>query len=271
MYDALRLQDAGILWLILRDECVNRVPRQTLRRLYTRTRRRIEARQFEADFQALAELESLPNHPDAEFYEAYRSLDYPDEPPRGDVATYMRMAIIFRRKNENLEAKNKRLEEQVEALSGADDSEPVEASATAETRQFKMVKDAVAEANGALDGLRFFPTAFDSAERSQFRRPAEVYRAFEVLAECAKARGKGTLGISVTQWLADRSVEYAAGESQPTEDKYGDDRTFCGVYMPAHVKIGGGELRIHLCWEKSASGWLIGHVGAHLPTSRYDG
>ena len=270
LYDALRLQDAGILWLILRDECVNRVPRQTLRRLYTRTRRRIEARQFEADFQALAELESLPNHPDAEFYEAYRSLDYPDEPPRGDVATYMRMAIIFRRKNENLEAKNKRLEEQVEALSGADDSKPVEASAPAETRQFKTVKDAVAEANKSLDGLRFFPTAFESAERSQFRRPAEVYRTFEVLSECAKARGKGTLGISVTQWLADRSVEYAAGESQPTEDKYGDDRTFCDVYMPAHVKIGGSELRIHLSWDESESEWLIGYVGPHLPTSGYN-
>ena len=273
LYDALRLQDAGILWLILRDECVNRVPRQTLRRLYTRTRRRLDARQFEADFQALAELESLPSHPDAEFYEAYRSLDYPDEPPRGDAATYMRMAIIFRRKNESLEAKNKSLEEEVETVSGAGDSKPDETSApVAKARQFKTVKDAVAEANGALDGLRFFPTAFESAEKSQFRRPAEVYRTFEVLSDCARARvNKGTLGINVTQWLANRSVEYAAGESQPTEEKYGDDRTFCGVYMPAHVKIGGSELRIHLSWDASAGKWLIGHVGAHLPTSRYDG
>ena len=273
LYDALRLQDAGILWLILRDECVNRVPRQTLRRLYTRTRRRIETRQFEADFQALAELESLPNHPDAEFYEAYRSLDYPDDPPRGDAATYMRMAIIFRRKNESLEAKNKRLEEQVETLSGAGDSKPVEtvsSAAPADTREFKTVKDAVAQANGALDGLRFFPTAFESAERSQFRRPAEVYRAFEILSECARERGKGTLGISVTQWLANRSVEYSAGESESTEREYRDARTFCGVYMPAHVKIGGSELRIHLSWDDSANKWLIGHVGAHLPIARYN-
>ena len=271
LYDALRLQDAGILWLILRDECVNRVPRQTLRRLYTRTRRRIEARQFEADFQALAELESLPNHPDAEFYEAYRSLDYPDDPPKGDAATYMRMAIIFRRKNENLEAKNKRLEEEAETLSGAGDSKPVETGAPAEPREFKTVKDAVAEANKSLDGLRFFTTAFESAGASQFRRPDEVYRAFAVLSDCARERGKGALGTSVTQWLANRSMEYAAGESQPTEDKYGDDRTFCGVYMPAHVKIGGSELRIHLRWDESSNKWLIGHVGAHLPTSGYNG
>ena len=270
--DARRLQDAGILWLILRDECVNRVPRQTLRRLYTRTRRRIETRRIEADFQALAELEGQPNHPDAEFYEAYRSLDYPDEPPRGDASDYMRMAIIFRRRNESLEAKNRSLEEEVAILRGADEaaeSETVSSAAPAETREFRTVRDAVVEADKSLDGLRFLRTAFESAGRSQFQRPAEVYRAFEVLSECAAARRKGALGMSVTQWLANRNVDYAAGESEHTERKHGETRIFVDEYMPAHLKIGGNELRVHLLWEKSAGGWLIGHVGAHLPTVRH--
>ena len=270
--EARRLQDAGNLWLILRDECVNRVPRQTLRRLYTRTRRRIEARRIEADFQALAELEGQPNHPDAEFYEAYRSLDYPDEPPRGVVATDMRMAIIFRRRNESLEAKNRSLEEEVAILSGADEAAESEDSPPAapdETREFRTVRDAVVEADKSLDGLRFLRTAFESAGRSQFQRPDEVYRAFEVLSECAAARRNRALGVSVTDWLAGRGVDYAAGESEHTERKHGETRIFVDEYMPAHLKIGGNELRVHLIWEKSAGGWLIGHVGAHLPTARH--
>ena len=282
LYDALRLQDAGILWLILRDECVNRVPRQTLRRLYTRTRRRIEARQNDEVIQTyeslLAENEA---NIDPELYEAYKSLEDPDTPPNpAYLVAYTRWARAFKNQNERMKIEKAQLESELERLKANGDARESAESETAipptpiqdaEPRQFKTVKDAVAQANGALDGLRFFPTAFESAERSQFRRPAEVYRAFEVLSECAKARGKGPLGKDLTLWLAERGVEYAPRESESTEREYRAERTFCDIYMPAHVKIGGSELRIHLSWDESAGKWLIGYVGPHLPTSRYDG
>ena len=282
LYDALRLQDAGILWLILRDECVNRVPRQTLRRLYTRTQRRIEARQNEEVIQAyeslLAENEA---NIDPDLYEAYKSLDDPNTPPNpAYLVSYTRWARAFKNQNERMKIDKAQLESEIERLktngyareSAADVSDvPPPSIPAADTREIKTVRDAVAQADRSLGGLRFLPTAYESAGASQFRRPDEVYRAFEALSECAKARAKGPLGMSVTRWLANRSVEYSAGESEPTEEKYGEDRIFGGEYMPAHVKIGGGELRIHLRWDDSANKWLIGHVGAHLPTSRYDG
>lgn len=274
--DARRLQDAGNLWLILRDECVNRVPRQTLRRLYTRTRRRIEARKFEVQYQALGQLETelsqregLVAEIDESLLKLYISLDDRDiDPDDTRISTFKRVARVFRNKSLHLENELA----QLKASHGADESAESETSspaAPAETREFRTVRDAVLEANRALNDLRFFPNAFESAGDSQFQRPDEVYRTFEVLSECAKARGKGTLCMSVTQWLADRSVEYAANESEPTEGKYKAERTFGGVYMPAHVKIGGSELRVHLSWEESENKWLIGHVGAHLPTARH--
>lgn len=281
LYDALRLQDAGILWLILRDECVNRVPRQTLRRLYTRTKRRIKTRQFEVQYQALVDLENQLNQREAlvadideNLLKLYISLDDRGiDPTDTRISTYKTVARVFRYKSLQLENELAQLKDSLNADESAEGETlvPPPSIPAAETRQFKTVKDAVAQANGALDGLRFFPTAFESAESSQFRRPAEVYRTFEVLSECAKARvNKGTLGISVTQWLANRSVEYAPHESESTEREHRDDRTFCDVYMPAHVKIGGSELRIHLSWDESESEWQIGYVGPHLPTSGYN-
>ena len=280
--EALRLQEDGRLWRVLRDECVNRVSRRDRRRLYVRVCNLIEELEREAYFQTLVDLENQivqngESNIDPEFYEACKSLDESgafSEPPRGSASCYRTFAVVFRRQRDSLEDENKSLKEENEALKAAgipEDSktERPRRDFAAETREFKTVKDAVAEANTALDDLRFFPTAFESAERSQFQRPAEVYRAFEVLSECAKARGKGTLRMSVTQWLENRSVDYAANESEPTEHKYRDERTFGGVFMPAHVKIGGNELRIHLVWDESAGKWLIGHVGAHLPTARH--
>ena len=271
--DARRLQESGILWLILRDECVNRVPRQTLRRLYTRTRRCIETREKEAEFQALVEELDM----DPGLYEAYKSLDDPNTPPNpAYFVNYAKWARAFKNQNESLKIVKEQQDSEIERLKASRDAREFAANESdfpspipaAETREIRTVRDAVAEADKSLDGLRFLRTAFESAGRSQFQRPAEVYRAFAVLSECAAARRKGALDMSVTDWLAGRGVDYAASESEHTERKHGETRIFVDEYMPAHLKIGGNELRVHLIWEKSAGGWLIGHVGAHLPTAR---
>ena len=274
--DALRLQSGGKLWMLLRDECVNRVPRHARRRLYARVRRRIQDAEREADLQALAELESQIRQND-EIRRAYESLDDPTPPPpsRTRVAAYKTVTRMIRNQNEMLKAEKAQLESEIERLKAGESVQDENVVMDIppqddETDGLKTVMDAVVEAYKSLDGLRFLSSAFASAKDSQFRRPAEVYRAFEVLSECAKAREKGGLGKDLGAWLADRSVEYAPRESESTERKYSAERIFDGKNMSAHVKIGGNELRIHLRWEKSEGKWLIGHVGKHLPTAGHN-
>ena len=283
---SLRLQNGGKLWMLLRDECVNRVPRHTRRRLFSSVSDRIddaereaERQRIEADFQAFVDLETEKQANqidradiDPEFYAAYVSLeDEYGEPPRYSAVAYRLVALVSQRKNKRLETENKELEREIERLKtcvceSGDDVKPTALTPDADP---KNVLEAVAKADATFDTLRFFPTAFKHARDSQFRPAVKVYETFAVLNNCAKERAEGGLGKSVTSWLSERGVEYAPGESTPTSQKYIDDRIFGGVYMPAHVKMGGGDLRIHLRWEESEGKWLIGYVGKHLPTANF--
>ena len=269
--DALRLQNGGKLWMLLRDECVNRVPHHTRRRLYARVRRRIQNAEREYLLQALEK--------DYEVRRAYESLDDPDTPPptRARVAAYKTVTRKFRNENEllkievaSLKSENERLKAIVGASESTDGKFETTASSPPDTAP-KSVLEAVAKASETFELLSFFPTAFESARDSQFRPAVKVYDAFAVLNDCAEARAKGGLGKDLAQWLSDRSVEYARRESGATDDDEGfrKARTFSGVYMPAHVKMGDGDLRIHLCWEKPEGKWLIGYVGKHLPTANF--
>lgn len=281
--DALRLQSGGKLWMLLRDECVNRVPRHARRRLYAKVRRRIQDAERAEEIQALSEMEGqisererLVSERVALFTDAYRAIDDRDAPDNpAHVPLYRRWARAFKNRNAMLKIENASLKSEVKrlkAIGGA--GKPVVPAPTsvlpAAPRDFKTVREAVDKADKSLDNLMFFPTAFESADESQFRRPEAVYRAFKILNDCAKARGKGRLGQSVTSWLSERGVEYAAGESEKTDQQYIQERTFCDVHMSAHVKIGGNELRIHLAWQDDEGKCLIGHVGKHLPTSRHN-
>ena len=101
---------------------------------------------------------------------------------------------------------------------------------------------------------------------------------FKALDACADGRIQHSLGKSVQEWLADKNIDYASGESDTTMGKYGDKRVFYDnvkkrrTKMPAHVKLGGGlgeskQLRIHLTWDEDEQKWLIGYIGKHLPTA----
>ena len=282
--DALRLQNGGKLWMLLRDECVNRVPRHTRRRLFSSVSDRIEDAEREVELREILELENQKNQReperaveiDEDDIGAYVALHDPYTPPNpAYLAHYERWARAFSNQSVMLKSENANLKSEIERLkdiveAGEQDGFAPTVVPSAAPRDFKTVWEAVAEANKSLDSLRFFPTAFEYARDSQFRRPEAVYSAFEVLNDCANALANGALGQSVTRWLAERGVEYAHGEREKTDQKYRRERTFLNVYMPAHVKIGGNELRIHLIWEESEGKWLIGYVGKHLPTAGYN-
>ena len=147
-------------------------------------------------------------------------------------------------------------------------------------QEFTSVEDAVNHAQLSLGGLRFLENAFETARSSQFRRPSDVYKAFEALDDCASKLEHDDLGMSPKLWLHEKyGIEYTPQESITTMGQYGDHRRFRDrlnnrtVEMQAHVKLGGGgnnpqlQMRIHVRWEESENKWLVGHVGGHLPTA----
>lgn len=141
---------------------------------------------------------------------------------------------------------------------------------------FGSVCDVVEYDKATMDRLRFFPNAVKTACDSQFQRPDDVHDALRALNECAEERISGSLGMDVGDWLKGKGIDYAPHESETAMGKHGDERTFrddarkIGVQMPAHIKLGGNQLRIHLIWGEDAGcaeqKWLIGYIGKHLPT-----
>ncbi len=141
--------------------------------------------------------------------------------------------------------------------------------------RYSNVEDAVYRASRTLLNVRFFSDAFESSRKSQFRRPQEIYEALAVLDRCAIEIEKGSLGTSVTEWLEQRGITYTPHESERVGAMYRSERIFSdrttgdSKYMPAHIKIGGGEVRIHVIWVAEERKWWIGHVGIHLPVAKY--
>ena len=143
---------------------------------------------------------------------------------------------------------------------------------------FDKVEDAVVYAEQDFDRLKFLDSAFDTAEKCPFQQPQKVYDAFSLLQELAVARSQGRLGIRVKDWMRERGWDYAARESKPTMQQFGNYRRFWDkkraqyLEMQKHIKIRSGTadkqhyIRIHFCWEAESSQYIIGHVGEHLPT-----
>lgn len=181
----------------------------------------------------------------------------------------------------HLESENERLRNELLCASGAataplDESLHEGTSEVDQTVRPKTVGQAVKHACLTLKKLRFLPTAVESAGKSQFRRPEEVFEMLALLDECARERSKGSLKTDVATWLQRRGVDFAARESERVDAQFRLERIFYDqnkedfVYMPAHVKMGRGELRIHLDWQDDEGKWLIGYIGPHLRTARYN-
>ena len=176
------------------------------------------------------------------------------------------------------EAAVKELNEALVAIqrTNADESDAELGDLDEQPSEFGSVYDVVEYAKGTMDRLRFFPNAVKTACDSHFQRPDDVHDALRALNECAEERISGSLGMDVGDWLKGKGIDYAPHESETVMGNHGDERTFrddvrkIRVPMPAHIKLGGNQLRIHLIWGEDAGcgeqKWLIGYVGKHLPT-----
>ena len=338
--DAQQLQQStDRFWLMLRDECVNRVSRHTRRRLFSSVRQRIQNTETERLESRLSGLEEQQSELETELKRRRDELESEIESRRsylgddlsaiqaleaeldlrrqeleaemenrraeletdlfdiieGDAdrrtAAAIRIARAYFNRSERLADELKQLTarvKQIEPRNGHPDSSN-EAIATADPGKnravdnlraspqprFTTLLECVEHAHRVLGGLRFLPTAFEAAGSSQFHRADEVYRKLVYLDDCARARRNGPLGIDVTAWLEQRGVDFAAHEGERVDAQFKLERTFYDreqddyVYMPAHIRMGRGELRIHVSWVENEGRWLIGHVGPHLRVAKY--
>ena len=255
------------------DECLIRSLPQAGPQLYDEVSGRVRQAQYERLQERLKNAESA-----AEDASEYQELL---NDATSTIDNYKRENDELRQKNDELQYENKRLQSQVGALSYQDssDSEPEEVSDDIPPEPaFDSVRQVVEYAAKRFDGLRFFPHAVELAKRSPFPRPSDVYRVFTVLDECASERKQGPLGTGVKEWMKNKGVKYATGESEQTMNKHGEKPNFWDeekkrrVEMQEHIKLGGGsgenhQLRIHIFWEEDEKKWLIGYIGQHLPTA----
>lgn len=166
------------------------------------------------------------------------------------------------------------LQKEKEQLRIAYAHSPGQRQGSASPPLIESVFDAVVEA-ADLPHTEVLDTATDSALRSQSNRGPDLYKVFEALDSLAAQYRLG-LGKGAREWLREQlpdvPYEYASDLSDTTTGKREQDYTFGGIFMPKHLKFGGGHntknlLRVHFEYEfdDEAPRLVIGHVGEHLP------
>lgn len=290
-WDIDRVKRDNRLWQMLRDECVNKAPRQNQGRLYSRVEDRInKADRAKLEDKVAALEKSLPEMEGELLNQALEILTEDEAENDLDVvsaAKYgiaVKVARALRNRGDRFALENGQLRQSVaQTEEELNQAAPIpvdtqdEARSDAEESRFKSVYLVVQHANENLDNLRFLPNAFRSARKSPFLNRDKLYETLEILNECGQARANDTLGMSVENWLGGRSVDYARFESEAVMKKYGEQRIFRDgrndITMQEHIKLGGGGnrdpqevMRIHFIWSASEKMWLIGHAGCHLRT-----
>ena len=253
-------------WWEVRDACMFHSPPDARRRLYDQVSSQIHQKR-------LQNLQDRLRHAHLDSQSARDLLG--DKQAAEDLADEVQRSLEgYRAENERLSAANfqlrddnRRLEwekEQLRAqLANARDGSQTEPEMPP---TLNSVKAAVDLADSRFAGVRFLASAFKSASDSNFARPDEVLSIFEAMDACAAKRAAGPLGKEVKDWFAESGITYAPNESETTKGMYRKERTFDGIFMPAHFKL-GRHMRIHVDWNEESNLWRVGHVGEHLPIS----
>ncbi|EQD63912.1 hypothetical protein B2A_02294, partial [mine drainage metagenome] len=152
---------------------------------------------------------------------------------------------------------------------------------TADDDDVQSVAEAVAKAKSKFsDSLEIWPSALESATRSESERYESVYQALEILHRIAfeyfggagSERGVGRFEDSFSPYR----IKYSARESQTTGTKYAQQRTFTNgdrsIQMERHLTIGGGDRQntVQIFFEIDAAGrrFIVGYCGIHLDYAR---
>jgi hypothetical protein len=144
--------------------------------------------------------------------------------------------------------------------------------------EFRSVRQALERAGQEFrDFLEVWRSAEESAERSSFARPAQVYQALLAIKEVAETYFKSKAAArSMGPWdklFEQKGFKYAAVEGLITMSMYGDDRVFVQrgrrLQMQRHLTLGGGDrrncLQIYFEVDEPGRRFVIGYCGMHLP------
>jgi hypothetical protein len=151
----------------------------------------------------------------------------------------------------------------------------------AEEDEIQSVAEAIAKAKTKFsETLDIWPSAFESAARSESERYESVYQALEVLHRVAsdyfsdrmQGGGVGRFEDAFSPYR----IRYRAGESQTTGTKYAQQRTFTNgdrsLFMERHLTIGGGDRRntvqIFFDIDQGSRKFIVGYCGMHLDYAR---
>ena len=282
---------AGRFWLMLRRECVNRVPRHGWIRLFAQVREALrkedirelenkvemaEQNQTETEWELVDEVLNMLESESDEFLDDAGSVRI----TRYDAAirfarAQMNKAVRIEEDNKQLKDRLALAERRLLSSAGSDELEGDSNVDTSVTDGFVSVLEVVKYAAENLKELRFLSSAFDTAKseytRGYDKHASKIYDTLVVLDDCAKKRSRG-LGTSIEKWFSNRSVDFS-DESISTKRRYSGERTFRDdknerdVEMMRHIKLLNNDIRIHVRWEKDEGKWLIGYIGEHLPTS----
>lgn len=150
----------------------------------------------------------------------------------------------------------------------------LDASTDGQPSHFESNLAAVQAAAAAFPGLLVIhDNALKVVASSDFEDPKFTYAALMALADVALREQK--LGLKGTRQarLAEKGFSYVAGSSDCTLNKHRKDYTLLhqgkAVVIAGHISKGVKArrlLRIYFAWLPESKSFLIGHVGAHLPT-----
>ena len=282
-HDVNRLKWDNRLWQMLRDECVNRMPRQGQGRLYSRVREQIRTQELQ-DMEARSEQDEESQVLDL-ILSTSDLLDGEDKIEKRIYDMLMKRVHGLRYRKERLIAEKQELEYEKKELERENaqlkrEIRKYESGGVApQMARFSSVLEVVECAAGELTHLRFVPNAFETAESAYTKdfdtRADAIFRALTVLNECAKqrVRPESLQGKNEQQWLAENGVTYS-DESEGVERQFWRDRLFYDPdisddrLMTHHIKMFGDDIRIHLCWSRDEGRFLVGYIGEHLRTVR---
>ncbi len=148
-----------------------------------------------------------------------------------------------------------------------------------EELEFRTVKDALDTAKQDFSNLVIWKTAEESAEKSNFARPTEVYQAFMAIAEVGEKyfdpKSKEDLKNGLKTAFKQRGFKYAHTESQTTRTMYKQQRYFSHngqkKLMLTHLTLGGRDstncLQIYFDLNSETNKVDVGYCGVHLEYS----
>jgi hypothetical protein len=138
----------------------------------------------------------------------------------------------------------------------------------------QSVAEAVAKAKSKFsDSLEIWPSALESASRSESERYESVYQALEILHRIASDYFSTGGGVGrFEEAFSPYRIKYSAKESQTTATKYAQQRTFTNgdrsLFMERHLTIGGGDRRntVQIFFEidPPSRKFVVGYCGVHL-------